>query len=100
VPLAQVLYFKADLKYLTVRTAGASHMLEGSLHQIEERYPGRFVRVHRGMLVAAHALRALERRIDPGKGEIWTVRLDGLDEPQPVARRQIQAVREVLEQPK
>jgi two-component system response regulator AlgR len=97
VPLAQVLYFKAELKYLTVRTATGSHMLESSLSQIEERYPGRFLRVHRGMLVATHALRALQRRIDPEQGEIWTVRLDGIDDPLPVARRQVQAVRDVLE---
>jgi len=97
VPLAQVLYFKAELKYLTVGTADGTHLLDASLNQIEERYPGRFLRIHRGVLVAAHALRALERHIDPNKVETWTVRLDGVNDRLPVARRQIQAVRDMLE---
>jgi two-component system response regulator AlgR len=97
VPLAQVLYFKAELKYLTVGTAQSTHLLDASLNQIEERYPGRFLRIHRGVLVAAHALRALERHLDENKNEIWTVRLDGATEPLPVARRQVQAVRDALE---
>ncbi|MDR0273744.1 MAG: LytTR family DNA-binding domain-containing protein [Burkholderiaceae bacterium] len=98
VPLAQVLYFKAELKYLTVGVAERTHLLDASLNQIEERYPGRFLRIHRGVLVAAHALRALEHHIDHDKGETWTVRLDGIAEPLPVARRQVHAVRDVLEQ--
>ena len=98
VPLAQLLYFKAELKYLTVGTTGGTHLLDASLSQIEERFPGRFLRIHRSVLVAAHALRALERHLDESKNEIWTVRLDGVSEPLPVARRQVQAVRDALEQ--
>jgi hypothetical protein len=42
VPLAEVLYFKAELKYVTVRTAVRSYMLDGSLSDLESRYPNRF----------------------------------------------------------
>ncbi len=38
VPLAEVLYFKAELKYITVRTAASSHILDASLSELEERY--------------------------------------------------------------
>lgn len=44
VPLNPVLYLKARLKYVTVRTANASHLLDGSLSQLEERFAGRFLR--------------------------------------------------------
>lgn len=96
VPLAEVLYFKAELKYITVRTASRSYILDASLSELEERHAAQFLRVHRNALVARHALRALERHDDPEEGEGWAVRLNGLDELLAVSRRQLGAVREAL----
>ena len=96
VPLAEVLYFKAELKYVTVRTASRSYILDGSLAELEERYAGLFLRIHRNALVAVRALRALEKHDDPQEGEGWAVRLDGVDERLSVSRRQLPAVREAL----
>ncbi|MDO5626665.1 MAG: LytTR family DNA-binding domain-containing protein, partial [Pseudomonadota bacterium] len=96
VPLPEVLYLKAELKYVTVRTAAASHVLDGSLSQLEDKYPGRFLRIHRNALVARNAIRALVRHRDPVEGEGWAVRLAGIDEPLMVSRRQVAAVREAL----
>ena len=64
VPLAEIVYLKSEYKYLTVRTAARSHILDGSLNDFEERYPERFLRVHRNALVARSAIRALERYDD------------------------------------
>ncbi len=97
VPVRDVLYFKAELKYITVRTASASHLLDGTLNQIEARYGERFLRVHRNALVARHAIRALLRSNDISEGEGWAVRLQGLeDELLPVSRRQLAKVRAAL----
>lgn len=96
VPLDEVLYFKAELKYVTVRTARRSHLLEGALSELEERYGARFMRIHRNALVARSALRALEKHHDPEEGEGWAVRLDGVAELLAVSRRQLAAVREAL----
>jgi two-component system response regulator AlgR len=41
-------------------------------------------------------VRALEKRDDPEEGEVWTVRLNGIDELLAVSRRQLSAVREAL----
>lgn len=96
VPLAQVLYLKAELKYITVRTASRSHLLEGSLSELESRHAGRFIRIHRNALVARRAVRALEKHHDPEEGEGWAVRLDGVDEALFVSRRQLSAVRALV----
>ena len=96
VPLAQILYLKAELKYVTVRTLARSYILDGALNELETRHRQHFVRVHRNALVARKALRALEKHHDPEEGEGWAVRLHGLDEPLAVSRRQLAAVREVL----
>ena len=96
VPLAEVLFIKAELKYLTVRTVSRSHILDGSLNELEERFGSRLLRVHRNALVARHAVRALERHHDPEEGEGWAVRLLGVDELLAVSRRQLAAVREAV----
>jgi two-component system response regulator AlgR len=96
VPLAEVLYFKAELKYVTVRTAARSYILDASLSDLEERHVRQFMRVHRNALVARHAVRALEKHDDPEEGEGWAVRLNGIDELLAVSRRQLSAVREAL----
>lgn len=96
VPLAEVLYFKAELKYVTVRTAARSYILDAALSELEDRYAAQFMRVHRNALVARNALRALEKHDDPEEGEVWAVRLNGIEELLSVSRRQLSAVRDAL----
>jgi two-component system, LytTR family, response regulator AlgR len=101
VPVSEALYFKAELKYVTLRTAQHSHVLDDSLSDLEKRVGHKFIRVHRNALVAKHAVRALERRVMAGEtdedgGETWAVRVAPLDEWLAVSRRQVAAVREAL----
>jgi len=96
VPLQQVLYFKAELKYITVRTPSRSYILDGSLGELEEKYRHDFVRIHRNALIARRAVRTLEKHFDAVEGEGWAVRLNGVDELLAVSRRQLAAVRELV----
>ena len=96
VPLAEVVYFKSEQKYVTVRTAARSYVIDDSLNALEERHAPRFMRIHRNALVARLALRALERNFDAEEGEGWAVRLAGVDELLTVSRRQVVAVREAI----
>ncbi|MCE1250847.1 MAG: LytTR family DNA-binding domain-containing protein [Comamonadaceae bacterium] len=99
VPLDEVLYLKAEQKYLTLRTTGRTYVLDGALSDYEARYPTHFLRIHRNALVARHAVRALERHCDPVEGEGWAVRLRGLGELLTVSRRQLPAARAALNAP-
>jgi two-component system response regulator AlgR len=96
IALHEVLYFKAEQKYVTVRTATRSFIMDGALSDLESRYGERFLRIHRNALVARRALRALEKHHDPDEGEGWAVRLQGSTEVLSVSRRQVAAVREEL----
>ncbi len=96
VPLAEVLYLKAELKYITVRTARQSYILDGALNELEEKYAAHFMRVHRNALIARRAVRALVKHFDDEEGEGWAVRLSGIDELLAVSRRQLSAVREAI----
>ena len=96
VPLTEVVYFKAELKYVTVRTGQRSYILDGSLNELESRFNEQFLRVHRNALIARRAVRALEKHYEPEEGEGWAVRLSGVDEVVAVSRRQLSAVRALL----
>jgi two-component system, LytTR family, response regulator AlgR len=101
VPLDDVLYFKAELKYVTLRTADHTYVLDEALSDLEQRLGERFLRVHRNALVARNAVRALERRVVAGEGdeetgEGWAVCIAPVDEWLAVSRRQAAAVREAL----
>jgi len=54
------------------------------------------VRIHRNALVARRAMRALEKHFDASEGDVWALRLDGIDELLPVSRRQLATVRALL----
>ena len=96
VPLTEVLYLKAELKYITVRTTSRSYILDGSLNELEEKYAAQFMRIHRNALIARRAVRALEKHYDAEEGEGWAVRLNGINELLAVSRRQLSAVREAI----
>ena len=96
VPLTEVLYLKAELKYVTVRTALRSYIFDGALSELEEKYPSQFMRIHRNALIARRAVRALEKHYDAEEGEGWAVRLNGIPELLAVSRRQLSAVREAI----
>lgn len=96
VPLADIVYLRAELKYVTVRTPDRSLIYDGSLAEFEERHGAHWLRIHRNALVARHAIRALEKHHDPTEGDGWAVRLSGVPEVLAVSRRQLTAVREAL----
>jgi len=94
VPVAEVLYLKAELKYVTLHTRAGEHLIEEPLVAIEREFQDRFVRVHRNCLVARAAIRGFERVAASGDEEPhWSVVLDGVGERLPVSRRQWSTVK-------
>jgi two-component system response regulator AlgR len=89
VPVEEVVYLKAELKYLTLRTPEASHIVEDSLTQLEQEFGARFVRVHRNCLVARDRVTGFERDTEGG----WNVVLRDIEERLPVSRRHQALVR-------
>jgi two-component system response regulator AlgR len=97
VPLHQVVYLKAEQKYVTVRTASRTYILDNSLSELEQRYPGEFLRLHRNALVNPSQMRMLEKQYTDDEGECWAMRLHSVPEMLQVSRRQLSAVRSVLQ---
>ena len=102
--MADVVYLKAELKYVTLRTTEHEYLIEESLTSIEEELASVFVRVHRNALVARAAIMGVERAssfVDKdGDGEkaqeTWQVILRGVDEHLPISRRQWPVVKALV----
>ena len=95
VPLDEIVYLKAELKYITIRTVQREFLLEESLTRLEQEFGARFVRVHRNCLVSRDFIRGFERRVNDDGDSHWEVLLTGLPETLPVSRRQQFVVRDV-----
>jgi two-component system response regulator AlgR len=93
VPVREVVYLRAELKYVTLRTRAGEHLIEESLVALEREFAERFVRVHRNCLVARAAVRGFERAAEGGEEPHWNVVLEDVPERLPVSRRQWAEVR-------
>jgi two-component system, LytTR family, response regulator AlgR len=99
VPVEEVLFLKAEMKYVTVRTRSREFVMEDSLTQLEHELRELFVRVHRNCLVARRAIRGLERLRASAEEEgetRWGVVLESYAEPIDVSRRQWPVVKTLI----
>ncbi len=95
IPVEQVLFLRAEAKYITVRTVEREYLLEESLTSLEKEFAAHFVRIHRNCLVAKSAVEGFERiGSEDGEGSGWMVKLAGLPERLAISRRQQHIVRE------
>ena len=104
VPVDDILYLKAELKYVTVRTAQKEYLLEESLTRLEEEFAGMFTRLHRNTLVTTSAVAGFEKVAEGGDedgeggggsgGVHWVAVIRGVPEKLAVSRRQQHVVKE------
>lgn len=98
VPVEEVIYLRAEQKYVAARTLTHTYLLDESLINLEQEFGETFVRVHRNCLVARTAIEGFVIR-SGGESESaepagWVVLLKGLEETLPVSRRQYAVIRQ------
>jgi two-component system response regulator AlgR len=64
IPVADIYYFLADQKYITVRHKGGENLIDESLKSLAEEFSADFVRIHRNALVSERQISAVERTED------------------------------------
>ncbi len=94
IPIEKVLYLRAELKYITVRTAEREYLVEEPLAALEKEFAARFVRIHRNCLVAKAEIESFEKVGEEGVESYWAVKLKGLEEKLAISRRQQHIVKE------
>lgn len=93
VPSDDIIYFRAEQKYITLVTATREYLVEDSLTRIDEEFGERLLRIHRNCLVRAELIESFERDHDADGEAQWIVTLRGRAERLPVSRRQHAQVR-------
>lgn len=107
VPIEHIIYLRAELKYVTVRTIEREFLIEDSLTTLESEFAGRFIRLHRNCLVANAFIVGYEKRAanistDHLTGDIetealkdlhWVAILKGISDVVIVSRRQQHVIR-------
>lgn len=99
IPVDEVLYLRADFKYVAACTAEREYLIEESLLHLEQEFASRFIRLHRGVLVARTALRGFAREpgADGHEGH-WVALLRARPERLPVSRRQWPLIKDFARQ--
>lgn len=64
IPVADILYFQADQKYVRVRHSQGDNLIDDSLKFLESEFSDRFVRIHRSVLVSIRHIETLEKDHD------------------------------------
>lgn len=61
IAVADINFFRADQKYIAVHHSDGQCLIDESLKGLEEEFADRFVRIHRGALVAVDKIETLEK---------------------------------------
>ncbi|HEY1181769.1 MAG TPA: LytTR family DNA-binding domain-containing protein [Rhodocyclaceae bacterium] len=102
VPVADILFLRAEQKYVTAHTREREYLLEESLNQLEQEFGELFVRAHRNCLVARNAIAGYERGLhgigdgEEGSEAQWLLLLHAAHEKIPVSRRQWPTIKALL----
>ncbi len=109
IPVADIIYLRAEQKYTTVRTAEKEYLLEESLNNLEQEFGAIFIRLHRNCLVAKAYILGYEKRLqsphdalevecnvdheDKNPDKHWVALLKNIPETITVSRRQQHLIR-------
>jgi two-component system response regulator AlgR len=92
VHIQDVLYLRAELRYVTARTHEREYLLDESLVKLESELSDSFLRIHRNCLVARQHLLGF-KRVHDAEGGHWCAMLRGCEDRLPVSRRQAHIVK-------
>jgi len=92
IPIKDIIYFKADQKYVTLRTAEQEHLIEESLKTLEQEFSQQFIRIHRNALVAHKMLHGLTKNHEGHA----CITFDEIEDLLEISRRHLPLIRKKL----
>ena len=92
IPIEDIIFFRAEQKYVSLFTRDGEELLDEPLKDLAAEFADRFIRIHRSVLIALSFLEGMERDADGH----YEVRLRHCDQPLPVSRRHVTAVKACL----
>ena len=92
IPIEDIVYFKADQKYVTLRTEDHEYLIEESLKALEQEFAHRFVRIHRNALVSEYHISGISKNEDGHQ----CIVLNDTDDILEISRRHLPSIRRKL----
>ena len=92
IPVEEIIYFKADQKYVTLRTDDHEYLIEESLKSLEQEFARRFVRIHRNALVSEGHIAGISKNEDGHQ----CIVLNDTDDILEISRRHLPSIRKKL----
>ena len=92
IPVSEVVYFRADQKYVAVRHLHGTVLIDEALGALEREFAASFIRIHRNTLIAKGFVNGLQKTAE---GPCRVV-LRGVDERPEVSRRHLAQVKAAL----
>jgi two-component system response regulator AlgR len=92
VPIEEIIYFKADQKYVTLKTDDHEYLIEEPLKALELEFEHKFVRIHRNALVSENHIAGLSKN-DAGH---QCIVLNDTDDILEISRRHLPSIRKKL----
>ena len=98
IPVEDIVYLRAEQKYVTIRTPAREFLSEESLTHLEQEFGPRFLRIHRNCIVAKEYVAGFEKQshgedVEAGAAA-WVVVLRGMEERLPISRRHRHVVKD------
>ena len=94
IPVHEIIYLRAELKYVTLRTRHGEYLIEESLTALEQELGPLFLRLHRNCLVAQSSIAGYEKHETGGESG-WHALLKDIPETIAVSRRQYHLLRKL-----
>lgn len=92
IPVEDIYYFLADQKYVSVRHAKGTVLIDETLKELEQEFADKFIRIHRNALLSVKHLDGLEM-VSSGQ---YQVRCKEIMDRLAVSRRHLPALREKI----
>ncbi len=92
IPVRDILYFRAEQKYVTVRHTNGEVLIEEPLKSLEVEFKDKFVRIHRNALVAKQFMEGLEK----DREGHCIVKIRGVEDRLEISRRHVTAIRKMM----
>ncbi len=94
IPIKEIIYFQAELKYVTVKYLNGETIIEDTLKELQSEFSESFVRIHRNAIVAKKFINGIHR---DNEGHSYVVLGD--DEKQlEISRRHLSDVKKLISQ--
>lgn len=100
IPIDDILYFRAELKYVTAYTLNGEFLIEASLAALEREFSDRLLRIHRNCLVFRQAIAGYIRDDSASADhEVqWLLLIRNCPNRLPVSRRQLPQLKQALKE--